>query len=76
MIMGKYLNVLLLFLPLGLGARVLEWGPGPVFFLNFVALIPLASMLGDLTEEVADYMGDTGGREGGRDGGREGAEEG
>ena len=61
MIVGKYLNVLLVFLPLGLMAKYMEWGPGPVFFLNFVALIPLAAMLGDLTEEVADHMGDTGG---------------
>jgi len=69
MIIGKYLNVLLVFLPLGLMARYMKWGPGPVFFLNFVALIPLASMLGDLTEEVADHMGDTS-KEGGREGGR------
>jgi len=71
MVLGKYLNVLFVFMPLGLMARYMEWGPGPVFFLNFVALIPLASMLGDLTEEVADYMGDTS-EEGGREGGREG----
>ena len=71
MVLGKYLNLLFVFMPLGLMARYMAWGPGPVFFLNFVALIPLASMLGDLTEEVADYMGDTS-EEGGREGGREG----
>lgn len=36
MLVSKYLNVLLLAAPFGILARVLEWGPGPVFFLNFV----------------------------------------
>jgi hypothetical protein len=34
--MSKYINVLLLAAPFGILARVLKWGPGPVFFLNFV----------------------------------------
>ena len=36
MITSKYLNILLLSMPFGLLARVLDWGPGPVFFLNFM----------------------------------------
>ena len=36
MLVSKYLNVLLLAAPFGILARYSKWGPGPVFFLNFV----------------------------------------
>jgi len=47
------LNLLLLSLPLGLYGYFKGWGDVSVFFLNFIALIPLAKILGDATEELA-----------------------
>ena len=39
----------------------LHWGPTPTFFLCFVALIPLAVLLGDLTESLSGWCGPTAG---------------
>lgn len=47
------INLLLLCLPFGLAADVFNWGALVTFWLNFVALIPLAKILGDATEELA-----------------------
>lgn len=47
------MNVLLLTLPAGVAGYFLGWDDIPVFFLNFIALIPLAKILGDATEELA-----------------------
>mmetsp|Transcript_122243 Transcript_122243/g.390962 ORF Transcript_122243/g.390962 Transcript_122243/m.390962 type:complete len:399 (-) Transcript_122243:168-1364(-) len=47
------MNLMLVCLPLGFTAFWLEWGPVPVFGLNFLALVPLAKILGDATEELA-----------------------
>ena len=55
MIAGKTINILLLFIPLAVASHHLGWSPVAVFWLNFVAMIPLASLLGDFTEEVAEH---------------------
>jgi len=47
------MNVLLIFLPFGVAAYFLEWGSLYLFWLNFAAMIPLAKILGDATEELA-----------------------
>lgn len=52
-----YVNVLLIFVPLGIIAGVLHWDSTAVFVLNFFAIIPLASMLSFATEELAATMG-------------------
>lgn len=36
------INILLLFIPLGIIASKLHWAPVTVFVLNFIAIIPLA----------------------------------
>jgi len=46
-------SILLLALPFGLLAWYFKWGDGWVFWLNLIALIPLAKILGDATEELA-----------------------
>lgn len=38
--------------PLGILSYLLGWGPQATFWLNFLALIPLAKILGDATEEL------------------------
>jgi len=47
------LNVLLVTFPLGILSHMLEWGQVTTFWFNFCALVPLAKILGDATEELA-----------------------
>merc|ERR550525_1139432 len=47
------LNLLLLCFPLGLLSHSFKWGDASTFWLNFFALVPLAKILGDATEELA-----------------------
>lgn len=56
---SSYVNVLLVFVPLGILAGVLEWGAAAVFTLNFFAIIPLASILSFATEEISVKLGET-----------------
>jgi len=49
-------SVLLLTFPLGVVALVYGWGPSITFWLNIFAMIPLAKILGDATEELADAI--------------------
>lgn len=53
------MNVLLLFVPLGLFAGHQQWDSVSVFTLNFFAIIPLAAILSFATEESAESLGDT-----------------
>ncbi|RAK93945.1 calcium ion transporter Vcx1 [Aspergillus costaricaensis CBS 115574] len=52
-----YVNVLLIFVPLGIVSGVLHWDSTVIFTLNFLAIIPLASLLSFATEELAATMG-------------------
>lgn len=47
------LTPLLVCLPVGVAALVYDWGAIYVFWLLFFAMIPLAKILGDATEELA-----------------------
>lgn len=55
----NYVNVLLIFVPLGVIADKLHWSPVARFTLNFLAIIPLASLLSFATEELALKIGET-----------------
>ena len=46
-----------LFSLLGILASHLHWGPVATFGFSFVALLPLAMLLGDLTEGLAEWCG-------------------
>ncbi|GIL67103.1 hypothetical protein Vafri_20554 [Volvox africanus] len=52
-ILSNWVNVLLVTVPLGLIAGALKWSAEYVFVLNFLALIPMALILGDVTEDLA-----------------------
>ncbi|RLV94042.1 Vacuolar calcium ion transporter [Spathaspora sp. JA1] len=52
-------NYLLVFLPLGIAAGELNWSSNARFWLNFIAIIPLASILAYATEEISDFVGQT-----------------
>jgi Ca2+:H+ antiporter len=51
------LTYLLVFAPLALLGRLLSWSPEVVFALTFLGLVPLASMLGEATEQLAVHVG-------------------
>lgn len=55
----NYVNVLLVFVPLGVLAELLTWSPVARFTLNFLAIIPLASLLSFATEELALQVGES-----------------
>ncbi|PSC67539.1 manganese resistance 1 [Micractinium conductrix] len=59
MLTSSWLAVLLLGLPLGMWAGMTGGNPTFVFVSNFLALIPLALFLGEVTEDLAARFGDT-----------------
>lgn len=56
---SNYVNWLMVFIPLGIAAKKAGWGDTAVFILNFLAIIPLASLLSFATEELALQVGQT-----------------
>ncbi|RMD41781.1 hypothetical protein DV735_g3358, partial [Chaetothyriales sp. CBS 134920] len=56
---SNYVNVLLVFVPIGIVAGILDWSATAKFTLNFIAIIPLASLLAFATEELAVPLGQT-----------------
>ena len=58
MLRSSYFNLLLVCVPLSWAASSLRWGAVPVFALNFTSLIPLALVLGQLTEDLALRYGE------------------
>lgn len=58
-LLSSPVNYLLIFVPLGLMAGVLDWGSNAVFWINFCAIVPLASILAFATEELAEHTGQT-----------------
>ncbi|GIL84333.1 hypothetical protein Vretimale_15946 [Volvox reticuliferus] len=51
--LSNWVHLLLVAVPLGILAGALKWNSVYVFCLNFLALIPLALLLGDVTEDLA-----------------------
>jgi Ca2+:H+ antiporter len=49
--------LLLAFVPLAALAEALHWGPLPVFACAGIAIIPLAGLMGEATENVASRLG-------------------
>ena len=56
---SNYVNVLLVFVPLGIISGAVGWSPTAIFVLNFLAIIPLASLLSFATEELSVKLGQT-----------------
>ncbi|RXK39512.1 calcium/proton exchanger [Tremella mesenterica] len=59
LILGSYINVLLVFVPLSIIADKLEWPATWRFALSFLAIVPLAKLLGDSTEQLSIKVGQT-----------------
>lgn len=58
-LVSNYVNILLIFVPLGIASKFAGWNPTTTFILNFLAIIPLASLLSFATEELAATLGET-----------------
>ncbi|KAJ5110459.1 hypothetical protein N7532_000994 [Penicillium argentinense] len=55
----SWVNVLLVFVPVGIAVKAAGLSPAIVFAMNAVAIIPLAGLLSHATESVASRLGDT-----------------
>jgi len=58
-LLSNYVNVLLVFVPVGIIAGLTGWEPTTVFILNFFAIVPLAAVLSFATEEISMKLGQT-----------------
>lgn len=58
-LLSNYVNILLVFVPLGIVAGATHWNPVTVFVLNFFAIVPLAAVLSFATEEISVKLGQT-----------------
>jgi Ca2+:H+ antiporter len=57
-VLWKWLNLLLAFVPVGIATHYAGVNPTIVFVMNFIAIVPLAGLLSSATEEVALYCGE------------------
>ncbi|KAM0792477.1 hypothetical protein ACM66B_005151 [Microbotryomycetes sp. NB124-2] len=59
LLLGGYINILLIAVPLSFLSHFLNWGSTADFVISFIAIIPLASLLGDATEQCSLKLGQT-----------------
>ena len=55
----SWINVLLVFVPIGIAVEAVGLNAGIIFGMNAVAIVPLAGLLAYATESVAARLGDT-----------------
>jgi len=53
----KYLNLLLIFIPFTIVARIIHLNEGLIFFAACFSIVPLAVIIGDATEQISLYTG-------------------
>lgn len=58
-LMSSWINVLLVFVPVGIASHFAGLSDGIVFAMNAIAIVPLAGLLAHATESVAKRLGDT-----------------
>ena len=58
-LLHSWVNVLLVFVPIGIAVGAAELNPAIVFAMNAIAIVPLAALLSHATECVASRLGDT-----------------
>lgn len=56
---SNYVNALLVFVPAGIILGALDIDPVAIFVVNFLAIVPLASLLSFATEELSVKLGQT-----------------
>ena len=55
--LSRIIYGMLIFVPIAVAAELLGWGATPIFILSALAIIPLAKLIGDATEELAIHTG-------------------
>ncbi|KAI0306422.1 Calcium/proton exchanger [Multifurca ochricompacta] len=58
-IFGSWLNLLLLLVPVAAASHYLNWDAPLRFGFSFIAIVPLAKLLGDATEQMSLSLGQT-----------------
>jgi Ca2+:H+ antiporter len=58
-VFSSWINILLVFVPVGIIVNFVKLNPTIIFVMNAIAIIPLAGLLSHATESVAKRMGDT-----------------
>jgi len=58
-IFHSWVNVLLIFVPIGIAVNFVGLNPEIIFAMNAIAIVPLAGLLTHATESVANRLGDT-----------------
>lgn len=53
----KFLKVILIFIPLSIIGEFMHFSPSVNFLLSALAIVPLAGMMGEATEEISCYTG-------------------
>jgi Ca2+:H+ antiporter len=53
----KFLKLLLIFIPVSIIFEIMHLGDVPLFIFSCLSIIPLASLMGEATEEIAVYTG-------------------
>ena len=56
---SNYVNIFLVFVPVGIVLGVLDINPTATFVVNFLAIVPLAALLSFATEELSAKLGQT-----------------
>ncbi|TFK54680.1 calcium/proton exchanger [Heliocybe sulcata] len=56
---GSWLNILLLFVPLSVISHFANWDAALRFSFSFIAIMPLAKLLGEATEQLSLKLGQT-----------------
>ncbi|ORX70336.1 calcium/proton exchanger [Linderina pennispora] len=56
---NSWINILLLLVPVGIASHPAGFPDVAVFIINFFAIVPLASLLGYATEQLALHLGET-----------------
>ncbi|WVQ71678.1 calcium/proton exchanger [Cryptococcus sp. DSM 104548] len=59
LLLGSWINLLLVCVPLSFISESLEWSAGARFATSFLAIVPLAKLLGDSTEQLSMKLGQT-----------------
>lgn len=58
-VFSNWVNVLLIFVPVGIAVEAVGASPAIIFAMNAIAIVPLAGLLSHATESVAARLGDT-----------------
>ncbi|KAM0755413.1 calcium/proton exchanger [Meredithblackwellia eburnea MCA 4105] len=59
LVFSGWINLLLVAVPLSFASHFAGWGSTADFVISFIAIIPLASLLGDATEQCSIKLGQT-----------------